>query len=136
MVEEVVVIKEAMTRELINTGRNLLEQLDKLSLKTIAAFWKYLPEVNVWRFVVASPEVDEFGPREVYGKIRSAISQLPEEQRDVFFINISAVGADDQLVAALLSQAKAGYDLSGKRLKNTAINGHYIDDVYIYRVTP
>jgi hypothetical protein len=66
----------------------------------------------------------------------TAISQLPEDQRDIFFLNISAVGKNDQLVAALRSQAKAGYDLSGQRLKNTAINGHYIDDVYIYRVTP
>lgn len=70
------VVKEQLTGAMIDAGAELTTKLDEIGLPVTAAFWLFVPEVNEWRLMVASPEVSTKGPRDVYEKIRQAIGQL------------------------------------------------------------
>ena len=48
MIEEMVVIKEMLTKEMIDAGAELLKRLDEANLDVQAALWVYLWESNRW----------------------------------------------------------------------------------------
>ena len=64
MVENTV-IKEQLTPEMIDAGARLTQQLDESGLPIQVAMWFFMPEINEWRLLFASPEVLERGSRVV-----------------------------------------------------------------------
>ncbi len=83
MAEEVVVIekvivKEPLTKEMIDAGANVLHHLNKANFDVQAALWIYRLESNSWRLVFALPEVEKDGPLKSYTKIRRILSQIPD----------------------------------------------------------
>jgi len=100
MAEEVVV-KEILTKEMIESGAELTRLLDQAQLMVSASLWLYIPESNIWRLTIASPEVRTCGPKKVYQKIQSILSQIPEEQPSVGLKDISVVENDNALISLL-----------------------------------
>jgi hypothetical protein len=76
MAEETVV-KEILTKEIIEAGADLTRRLDEASLKVSASLWLYIPDSNLWRLIIASPTVRKNGPKKVYQKIQSILSKIP-----------------------------------------------------------
>ena len=134
MAEEVVV-KELLTGDMIEAGAELTRRLDSAGLEVTASLWLYLPESGLWRLKIASPEVNKFGPRKVYQKIQSVLSQLPKGLPCIALADISAVENGDPLIILLRKAIKTSDGVSGIRFSNNAINGHFIEDAYIYRLT-
>jgi hypothetical protein len=54
-------------------GRRLIEALDQGGFPVVAAFWSFFPDGDLYRLVIASPVVDEKGPREAYTKIQEVL---------------------------------------------------------------
>ena len=134
MAEETMV-KEMLTKEMIQAGADLVRRLDEAHLEVKASLWLYIPDSNLWRLVIASPAVKDEGPKRVYQKIQSVLSQAPDDAYKVTLSDISVVENTDPLVTLLRTAVKTGMGISGLRFSRNTINGHFIEDAYLYRVT-
>ncbi len=134
MAEELLV-KEFLSSEMISAGYELAKYLHNSQIATDALLWLYNPEANVWRFIVASPEVSGLGPKKVYEKVRSILMNIPEDQRKVSLADIFVVKSNDPLISPLRTAINTGQNIKGIRLFQNVISGVFIDDVYIYKLT-
>ncbi len=134
MVEEVLVTG-ALTQEMIMAGESLLRSLDKSNLDTRGALWLYLSEENCWRLLFALPAVRVLGPKAVYKKIRSIINKLPENEPKLETKDITVTDENAPLIVLLKGAISTGPGISGTRFSRNTINGHFIEDAYIYRLT-
>jgi hypothetical protein len=103
MAEEIVV-KEPLTRELKEMGREMSLRLRERGFELVCSLWLYHPESNRWRLVLASPIVDREGPRKAY----EIIEQILQEnwEMGIWLRDISAVSPSDPLIQALRSLGK------------------------------
>ena len=141
MAEEIVV-KEPLTRELKEMGRDMSLRLRERGFELVCSLWLYHPESNRWRLVLASPIVDREGPRKAY----EIIEQILQEnwEMGIWLRDISAVSPSDPLVQALRSLGKIellplNYALSprddlGRKYTRSRLGDIFIEDAYIFLV--
>src|SRR5947207_10626036 len=126
-------VKEALTEQMIAAGSDLVRALDRAGWPLAGALWLFDPEDNEWQLLLASPLLRAEGPRSVYIQIaktlRSSNSPVPLE-------NITVVDPDDTRIHLLASVYSSHQNVEGRRFTRGAINGHFIDDAYIYRLHP
>jgi hypothetical protein len=134
MAEETVV-KEMLTKEMIEAGADLTRRLDEAGLMVSASLWLYIPDSNLWRLIIASPAVRKDGPKKVYRKIQSVLAKIPGDAAIIRLKDISVVEDNDPLILLLRIPLRTGDGISGIRFSRNTINGHFIEDTYIYRVT-
>ena len=130
----VIVLKEQLTKEMIEAGTQLTAKLDEMGLPLVAALWLFSPEINEWRLVFATPEVSTAGPRTVYGKIHQARQALGEQDAALPLFGIDLLDANHELVRALRIAVRTGGGVSRIRFSKNVANGHYIEDALIYRI--
>jgi hypothetical protein len=134
MVTEMVV-KESLSSQMISAGEELIRRLDETRFIVSASLWLYIPEINAWRFIIASPEVRTQGPRIAYKQIQSVISKMPEEQPRIPLKDVTVLDSNDPFVSLLRVTMRTGDGISGIRFTHNVINGVLIEDAYIYRIT-
>jgi len=134
MAEETVV-KEILTQEMIQAGAELTRRLDEAHLEVRASLWLYIPDKNLWRLIVASPAVRQDGPKKVYQQIQTILSKMSDKTWRIPLHDISVVEDSDPLIALLRISMSTGDGISGIRFSRDTINGHFIEDTYIYRMT-
>ena|ERR1043165_10100874 len=132
MAEEILV-KEYLTKEMIEAGEKLLRRLSASDFEVVAAFWLYYAEPEEWRLTLAWPLVDKEGPRKGYTKIREVLEQAGDKIPGLDLLNITVVSPNKEIVRALAS-AKDLSALQGKRFPRSGFGGVYVDDIYIYFV--
>ncbi len=131
MAEEVVV-KDNLSEAMISAGAELTRRLVEDRWPLSASLWLYLPDLNKWRLILASPNVADQGPREAYKQINQALTKLTSLV--VSLQDITVVEPDDSLISALRTAVRTGDALTGIRFSRNVINGQFIDDAYIYRL--
>jgi hypothetical protein len=115
-------------------GEKLLKALDSSGIEISAALWLYDADQGEWRFLIASPLVDEKGPLEVYKIIREHLATLNLSD-EMGSSNISVVGKNDKLINLLKIAIQTGpKSVSQIRFTRNVINGTLIEDAYIYRI--
>ena len=141
MAEEIVV-KEPLTKELKEMGRDMSLRLRERGFELVCSLWLYHPESNRWRLVLASPIVDREGPRKAY----EIIEQILQEnwEMGVWLRDISAVSPSDPLVQALRSLGKiellppnyasSPRDDVGRKYTRSRLGDIFIEDAYIFLV--
>ncbi|MBB1370938.1 hypothetical protein [Pseudoalteromonas sp. SR45-4] len=128
-----ILVTERLTDSMMKAGAELVARLDKNNADVKSAFWFFLSEEQVWKFIVASPQVDTLGPREYYKKINEA-NLLAEEAENVISLNdISVSNTKNQIVQILKIAIGTDDGISGIRFSRNTINGMFIEDTYIYR---
>jgi hypothetical protein len=130
-VAENAVVKEYLTDGMISSGEELTAKLDEIGVPVTAALWFFVPEVNEWRLLFASPEVATKGPRAVYEKIQRAVAELGDAAVPLSMIGVLDSEAD--LIRLLKTAIRTGPGISKIRFSKNVINGHFIDDALIYR---
>jgi hypothetical protein len=129
------VVKESLPSEKITAGAELTRLLDVVGFPVAASFWFYLSETNTWRLVIASPGVKDNGPKEAYEKIQSVITNAPDISSKITLRDVAVVDSADQLVSLLRIAITTGLGITGIRFSQNVINGVFIEDAYIYRLT-
>jgi hypothetical protein len=141
MAEEIVV-KEPLTRELKEMGRDMSLRLRERGFELVCSLWLYHPESNRWRLVLASPIVDREGPRKAY----EIIEQILQEnwEMGIWLRDISAISPSDPLVQALRSLGKiellppnyasSPRDDVGRKYTRSRLGDIFIEDAYIFLV--
>jgi hypothetical protein len=117
--------------EMIEAGKELLEQLDQVNYPVTAAFWVVLPESSLWRLMIASPEVRRLGPQRVYKHLLFHLKKLGSAVLSLS--DISVVEPHDPQIQ-LLRRAIRANRISEINFSGNTINGVSFPDAYIYRV--
>jgi len=52
----------------IEEGKKVINLLDNSGMKILSAFWLFLPEIQEWRLMLATPDIDKYGRRKTYEK--------------------------------------------------------------------
>ncbi|MBI1926342.1 AAA family ATPase [Candidatus Poribacteria bacterium] len=135
MVEEVVVMKEVLTKEMIDGGAELLQRLDEANLDVQVALWAYLWESNRWWLVFALPEVQKKGSAKNYQKIHAALDPISDDQSSVYWNDINVTGTDDCFISMLLKQGKSAMPLMTRvYFSGEMLYGRHVEEAYIYRL--
>jgi len=135
MAENTVVVKEQLTDEMIETGALLTQKLDDLGFPIAVAMWFFMPDINEWRLLFASPKLSTTGPREVYKQIEEGRKALGAQAERLPLSVISLMDTNHQLVKLVQVALHTGSGVSRVRFSKNVINGHFIDDALIYRST-
>lgn len=133
MAEELVV-KESLTEDMISAGIRLTERLDEDSSAIAASFWYLVSEDRSWKLIIASPLVETEGPKSFYKRVMRANSKAAKSENIIPLSNIVVVPQHNELVSLLRLAITTGGGISGIRFTQNAINGHFIEDAYIYRL--
>lgn len=117
----------------IKAGEALLSRLDDIEFNVKAALWFYVQDSEEWRLIIASPIVDNDGPKKAYEKVQLQLQEL-NGHYELTLRNISLVSPQDKLIKALKSAITTGKAISHIRFTRNVINGIFIEDAYIYRL--
>lgn len=117
----------------IESGRRLIEVLDRSRFVLNGALWFYFA-TREWRLLLVSTLVDKIGPKRCYTVIQSAIEDLPQDFR-ISLERISVLSPNDNLVRLLKIAIHTGGGISTIRFTRNTINGVFIEDALIYRLS-
>ncbi|EGQ9765568.1 hypothetical protein ACSVUS_004841 [Vibrio alginolyticus] len=133
MVKELLV-SETLSDAMINSGVQLVQQLDRAEADVQSAFWFYISEEHTWKLIFASPRVSEEGPRKYYKRIIEANKAISDKSQKISLSDIGVSTTDNSMVQLLSTMIKTDSSINHIRFSKNTINGHFIDDVYIYRM--
>lgn len=129
------VVTESLNQQMIDAGAKLIRTLDSSGIDVLAAFWFYLEPSDTWQFVIATPEVQSQGPKRIYERLQTILGQS-KDGGQIALRDISVVSPTDSLITMLRLGIRTGAkDVSGIRFSRNTINGQFIRDAYIYRLT-
>lgn len=120
-----------LTPEMIQAGKDLIQELDRHKFPAQAALWLYAEERDRWRLVIATPHRRSMGPLKSYRSVQKVLSKI---ETSIDLSSISLVDTQDRLIKGLSTPLRRRAAASGVRLSHTIISGQVIDDAYIYRV--
>jgi hypothetical protein len=131
MAEEVLV-KEALTEDMVKAGASVVEGLDRLRFLVDAALWFYLADANQWRLLLATPEVHIEGPKKAYKRLLTALRHA--DVHGVSLEDVAVVDTLDPLIQSLRTALGTARSVNGMRFSRNTINGQFIEDAYVYRM--
>jgi hypothetical protein len=131
-------VKTVLVESDIEDGRRLLGEMDRPATGTTpisvsAALWLYTSESLEWRLLIATPLVEEKGPRAAYSVIQKVLRSL-KPPVGLALQNISVVKPSDILIRSLRKAIQIGPRSNGVRFARNMVGGTYIEDSYIYRL--
>ena len=121
-----------LSDNIISTGKELLQRLDRAGLSIDAAFWMYSSDSERWRLVFALPAVSQSGPKQFYKLIQSLL-KFPD--RPISLNDISILDSSAPLIKLFRVAIKTGPGISAIRFTQNFINNVLIEDAFIYRLT-
>ncbi len=118
----------------IEKGKKVIQYLDEKGLDIKIALWLYDKDADRWHLVLSTPLVDEFGSREIYVKIAEYLKDVQIDS-DINVAHIKLWKYHSSLSRLFKQQIQTGDTLSQIRFRNNIINGTFIEDAIIYRVS-
>ncbi|NQS96991.1 MAG: hypothetical protein HQ591_00905 [candidate division Zixibacteria bacterium] len=126
-------VKTLLVEQDISDGESLIKAIEETGFQIKAALWYYFPESETWRLIIASPEYDRKGSKEVYSIIHSILLEVqPPIGLDI--TDISVVSPNKDIIKVLTDIFGGGKDVWRMRLGHQVIGNIYIDDAILYRV--
>ena len=129
-----ILVSESLTMDMISVGESLLKKLDKTGANVAATFWLFIPEEKSWKLFFTSELVKSEGPKKYYKKIVDVLKTFNEVENTISLNSIGVTDNSDKTALLLSSEFYTGQDLLKKRISRETINGHFIEDAYIYRI--
>ncbi|HEY3972769.1 MAG TPA: hypothetical protein VGM18_07180 [Candidatus Sulfotelmatobacter sp.] len=114
----------------VEFGKNLWHELRVSQRFPIAGmFWLLDGE---WHLVIASPVVDELGPRDSYRKLAEIVRLNQGDSARL--LRVQLISPRNPLYEALRSVFGKTASVEGARLGGSQVGGMYIEDAYLYGV--
>lgn len=96
------------------------------------ALWLYQSESDEWHLLIATPRVDQVGPRKAYEELSDVTRRIPADSAQL--LRIELISPKQPFYAALRSVFGKTASVEGARLGNTQVGGMYINDAYLYEI--
>ncbi len=113
----------------IESGKKLLEALDKEDFRIDAAFWFRRQESSTWRLGLSPFQPSS--SRSFYARIQKLMATIPENT--VALEEIEIVKSDSPLLKLLRVMIRTSRGISGITLSNNTVNGVLMPDMHVYR---
>ncbi|MGB9234124.1 MAG: hypothetical protein WCC04_06890 [Terriglobales bacterium] len=124
---------EALTGTDIDFGKVLWRALRGNKIfPADGALWLSQSDSDSWHLLVATPRVDEIGPRKAYEELSKITQRLSANSEQLSRIEL--ISPRQPLYQALRSVFGKTASVEGARLGNTQIGGRYINDAYLYEI--
>jgi hypothetical protein len=94
--------------------------------------WLFQSESGEWHLLIATPRVDEIGPRRAYEELSDITRRIPADAAQL--LRIEFISPRRPFYQALRSVFGKTASVEGARLGNTQIGGMYINDAYLYEI--
>jgi hypothetical protein len=132
MAEETLV-KEVLTSEMIDGGRELTIQLDKTELDVTASFWFYFIDSMRWNLIFGISQILTEGPIRPISIIQDVLNQQPII-RGVNLLDVIALQSDHSMIRRLKNLVTTGKAIRETRISQAVVENVFIQDAYIYRL--
>jgi len=96
------------------------------------ALWLYQSESDEWHLLIATPRVDQVGPRKAYEELSDVTRRIPADLAQL--LRIELISPKQPFYVALRSVFGETASVEGARLGNTQVGGMYINDAYLYEI--
>lgn len=128
-------VRTSLVETDISDGRRLIAALNQINshFRVQAAFWLCRPEVMEWRFMIATPVIDQRGPFSTYADVQGILRTIAPPL-SISMQDISVVSPNDKLVKVLKKAAHIPPGAPGVRFGRSRIDDTYVEDAYMYRV--
>lgn len=141
---ENLVVRSVLTEDMVKAGARLTEALDEgarfaevpgvISLPVAASLW-FLDD-DQWKLIIASAEVEKEGPKKAYRHVLTVMSYLEDDLPKISIQDLMVTDTKHPLIRLLSEAASTGpHDLSAIRITDNVVNGTWIDDAYVYRMS-
>jgi len=125
--------KTSLVEKDIEEAKRLIKALDESQFEVKAALWFYLIDSDEWRLLIASPFVEENGPKRAYNFIQRELARMSPSSK-ISLKEISVLSPQDDLINLLRKAIRTGPGISGIRFTRNVIDNRFIEDAYIYRL--
>jgi hypothetical protein len=124
---------EALTGIDIEFGKALWQALrGNEKFPASGALWLFKSKSDEWHLLIATPRVDEIGPRKAYQELADITRSISADSTQL--LRIELISPTQPLYQALRSVFGKTASVEGARLGNTQIGGMYINDAYLYEI--
>jgi hypothetical protein len=120
----------ALVEEYKNAGREFLARLDEAGVDVRAALWFYVEPSEIWRLILAIPEVDRSGTAPVYARILPVL----HEHGQLTINDVTVTGLKDPLIQELAARVQNRTGLAKIFVRKEYLKSTYVEDAYIYRM--
>jgi hypothetical protein len=114
----------------IEVGRRIVAALTRASIPVTVYLWAFVPQLQEWQFMVATPLVDTKGPLAAYGEVNRAL-QREGVFDDVPLRRIFLRSPSDRVLKSLEKESRA-VPQEAFRVVNEQIAGNFVEDAYLY----
>jgi hypothetical protein len=114
----------------IEVGRRIVAALTRASIPVAVYLWAFIPQLQEWQFMVATPLVDTKGPLAAYGEVNRAL-QREGVFEDMPLRRIFLKSPNDRVLKALEKESRA-IPQEAFRVVNEQIAGNFVEDAYVY----
>lgn len=117
----------------ITLGNKVLDALAHAHIPVAAALWLYVPQVEEWHLIIATPLVDKKGPRSAYGEVWNILGSrnlLP----DVPFRKLFLVTSKSAFISGLRNKFRTTRSRFPSYLRSAYVGDRFVEDAYIYPV--
>src|SRR5579863_136779 len=114
----------------IEIGRRIVAALTRASIPVTVYLWAFIPQLQEWQFMVATPLVDTKGPLAAYGEVNRAL-QKEGVFEDVPLRRIFLKSPNDRVLKSLEKESRA-LPQETFRVVNEQIAGNFVEDAYLY----
>ncbi|MGI9086744.1 MAG: hypothetical protein ACR2HH_03220 [Chthoniobacterales bacterium] len=129
------VVTQTLTEQMIQAGADLVRALDDAGMNVTSALWFYLEDSDTWRLIFGSPTVAAEGPKRFYEGVQRVLT-AKEQGVGISLRDITVVAPNDSSLLLLRPAIATGSTgIAGIRFSRNTINGHFIRDAYIYRLS-
>jgi hypothetical protein len=114
----------------IEVGRRIVAALTRASIPVTVYLWAFIPQLQEWQFMIATPLVDSKGPRAAYGEVNKAL-QKEGVFGDIPLRRIFLRSPSDKVLKSLEKESKT-VPQETFRVVNEQIAGNFVEDAYLY----
>ena len=114
----------------IEVGRRIVAALTRASIPVTVYLWAFVPQLQEWQFMVATPLVDTKGPLAAYGEVNKAL-QKEGIFDDLPVRRIFLKSPNDRVLKALEKESRA-IPQEAFRVVNEQIACNFVEDAYVY----
>jgi hypothetical protein len=114
----------------IDIGRRIVAALTRASIPVTVYLWAFIPQLQEWQFMIATPLVDIRGPRAAYGEVDKAL-QKDGILEEIPLRRIFLKSPNDKVLKSLERESKA-VTQEAFRVVNEQIGGNFVEDAYLY----
>jgi hypothetical protein len=121
----------ALVNQEIELGRRIIATLTRASIPVTVYLRAFIPELEEWQFIVATPLVDSKGPLGAYNEVNRAL-QRGGIADDIYLATVFLRSPGDRVLKALEKDSKI-VPHEAFRVVNAPIAGRFVEDAYLYK---